>query len=111
MAVSTDITNILSNDKKPTFRKLLKNLVSNSSVSSILIGENHDDHLIEDLVLANLDVLAKSRRQVILIFENLKQSDNNSLRKAFDKANKGSSDPLKKLKCFKTMLFSFIQLS
>jgi hypothetical protein len=110
MAVSTDITNILSSDNKPTFRKLLQNLVSNSTVSSILIGENHDDHLVEDLVLANLDVLAKSRRQVILIFENLKQSDNSSLRKALDKAKKDSSNPLKKVEVLQDFPVQFFTI-
>ncbi|ARM33288.1 hypothetical protein B0B39_07010 [Legionella longbeachae] len=79
-----------------SFRGLLNSLINDDSVSSILIGETHDISPTKDAILSNLDLLANSRRRIIIISENLNQAENSALKSSLKNAIKGDVNPLKK---------------
>ncbi|HHF7344240.1 TPA: hypothetical protein ACPSKB_000642 [Legionella feeleii] len=94
----TAILDQLSNDKKPTFREILTSLINKANreeISTILLGEIHDNSPTWQAILANLDVLSRSKKRVVLIFEHLNQDSNPDFKRALGKAQKGSNNPLK----------------
>lgn len=97
MLASSDAKKQIDSDKPSSFRSLLSSLINNNAVSSILVGEIHDISPTLDAVLSNLDLLAASPRRVILITEDLNQSDNTVLKNALKKAAKEEIHSLKKM--------------
>ncbi|KTD08967.1 hypothetical protein Lgra_2202 [Legionella gratiana] len=95
MLSSSDAKDLIENTHS-SFRALLRSLIRDSSVSSILIGETHDFSPTVDAIISNLDLLANSPRRIIIISENLNQSENSTLKCSLKSAIKGDVDPLKK---------------
>lgn len=74
--------------EKKTFRILLKQLLSDNDVSAILIGENHERSSTIPALLANIDLLENSKRNVILVNEGLFQNINQALTEIASKQNR-----------------------
>lgn len=110
MLPSSDARLQLDNDAPSSFRAVLKSLINDNKVSSILIGETHEISPTLDAILSNLDILAASPRRVILITEDLNQSDNTAFKSALRKTEKGDIDSLKKLTFLKGKTISIYQL-
>lgn len=62
----TEILDQLTKEKKPTFREILTNLINKANreeISTILLGEIHDSSPTWQAILANLDVLSRSKKE------------------------------------------------
>lgn len=99
---SNDVENFLDTDQNKSFRELLIQLVNNREISSLLVGETHDISPTWAMLLANMDVLTQSPRNIVLIFEHLNQKDNSALTKALEKKQTEFNNPLKKIEPLKT---------
>ena len=62
-----------------TLRSLLSNLLHNEEVNAILIGENHNSSPTIQALLANIDLLLNSERQIIFITESINQDANQEI--------------------------------
>ncbi|STX52066.1 Uncharacterised protein [Legionella busanensis] len=105
---SENITNQIILDGQKTFRNLLKTAITNDQLSSILVGEEHGKSPSIAALLANIDVLAQSKRKVVFVLEHLNQEQNQALYDALAQARKGEKTPLKGFKGADIVLFTLI---
>lgn len=93
--------------EEQTFRELFAHLLDSPDVTAILLGENHEISPTFYALSANLDLLLNSKRRPVLIFENLRQEDNQKLVKLLDKR---WGIPHKKIEFIKNKSLDFFSL-